>query len=57
MADRVMNRTVDPIISAYYQELHSKNGVDFILNESLEKVDGNKTVEKEENKNKNVGKK
>ena len=45
MADRVMNRTVDPIISAYYQELHSKNGVDFILNESLEKVDGNKTVE------------
>ena len=46
MADRVMNRTVDPIISDYYQELHSKNGVDFILNESLEKVDGNKTVEK-----------
>ena len=46
MADRVMNRTVDPIISAYYQEMHSKNGVDFILNESLEKVDGNKTVEK-----------
>ncbi len=45
MADRVMNRTVDPIISAYYQELHSKNGVDFILNESLERVDGNKTVE------------
>ena len=45
MADRVMNRTVDPIISKYYQELHSKNGVDFILNESLEKVDGNKTVE------------
>ena len=45
MADRVMNRTVDPIISAYYQELHSKNGVDFILNESLEKIDGNKTVE------------
>ena len=45
MADRVMNRTVDPIISAYYQELHSENGVDFILNESLEKVDGNKIVE------------
>ena len=45
MADRVMNRTVDPIISDYYQELHSKNGVDFILNESLERVDGNKTVE------------
>jgi len=45
MADRVMNRTVDPIISDYYQELHSKNGVDFILNESLEKVDGDKAVE------------
>ena len=45
MADRVMNRTVDPIISAYYQELHSNNGVNFILNESLEKVDGIKTVE------------
>lgn len=45
MADRVMSRTVDTIISDYYQELHSKNGVDFILNESLEKVDGNKTIE------------
>lgn len=45
MADRVMNRTVNPIISDYYQELHSKNGVDFILNESLEKVDGDKAVE------------
>ena len=31
MADRVMNRTVDPIISAYYQEMHSMNGVDFIV--------------------------
>ncbi len=46
MADRVMSRTVDPIISDYYQELHSKNGVDFILKESLEEVNGNKTVEK-----------
>ena len=46
MADRVMNRTVDPIISGYYQELHTKNGIDFILNESLEEVDGNKTVKK-----------
>jgi len=45
MADRVMNRTVDPIISDYYQKLHSKNEVEFILNESLEKIDGKKTVE------------
>ena len=46
MADRVMNRTVDPIISEYYEKLHLKNGVEFILNESLEKVDGNETVER-----------
>ena len=44
MANRVMNRTVDPIISDYYQKLHSKNGVKFILNESLERINGNKTV-------------
>ncbi len=46
MADRVMNRTVDPIISEYYEKLHLKNGVEFILNESLEKVDGNEAVER-----------
>ena len=45
MADRVMNRTVDPIISQYYEKLHINNGIKFILNESLEKVDGNNTVE------------
>ncbi len=45
MADRIMNRTVDPMISKYYQKLHSKNGVKFILNESLEKVNGNEAVE------------
>ncbi len=45
MADRVMNRTVDPIISKYYEKLHTNNGIKFILNESLEKVDGNNTVE------------
>ena len=46
MADRVMNRTVDPIISEYYKKLHLKNGVEFILNESLEKVEGNEAVER-----------
>ena len=46
MADRIMNRTVDPIISEYYEKLHLKNGVKFILNESLEKVDGNEAVER-----------
>ena len=45
MADRVMNRTVDPIISEYYEKLHLKNGVKIILNESLDKVDGNEIVE------------
>ena len=45
MADRVMNRTVDPIISHYYEKLHINNGIKFILNERLEKVDGNNTVE------------
>ena len=46
MAERVMNRTVDPIISDYYQKLHAKNGVEFILNESIEKVEGKKIVER-----------
>ena len=45
MADRVMNRTVDPIISHYYEKLHTNNGIKIILNERLEKVDGNNTVE------------
>ena len=46
MAERVMNRTVDPIISDYYQKLHAKNGVEFIFNESIEKVEGKKIVER-----------
>ena len=45
MADRVMSRTVDPIISDYYQTLHSKHGIEFILNESLEKIEGKEKVE------------
>ena len=45
MADRVMSRTVDPIISDYYQRLHSKHGVEFMLNESLERVQGKENVQ------------
>ena len=36
MADRFMNRTVDPQISEYYLKLHQNNGVKFIFNNSLE---------------------
>ena len=38
MADRVMNRTVDPQISEYYLGLHQKNGVEFKFNTSLKAV-------------------
>ena len=40
MADRVMNRTVDPQISDYYQKLHENNGVSFKFNASLEEIRG-----------------
>ena len=40
MADRVMNRTVDPQISEYYLELHQKNGVKFKFNTSLKEIRG-----------------
>ena len=40
MADRVMNRTVDPQISDYYQRLHENNGVSFKFNASLEEIRG-----------------
>ena len=46
MADRVMNRTVDPQISDYYLELHKKNGVSFKFNTSLKEVIGTKLPEK-----------
>ena len=36
MADRVMNRTVDPQISEYYLNLHQSYGVKFHFNTSLE---------------------
>ena len=36
MAERVMNRTVDPLISEYYKKLHEKHGVEIHLNTPLE---------------------
>ena len=45
MADRVMNRTVDPQISQYYLELHQKNGVTFKFNTSLEEIKGDTDVQ------------
>lgn len=45
MADRVMNRTVDPQISDYYLKLHQNNGVKFIFNNSLEEIKGSIKVE------------
>ena len=38
MADRVMNRTVDPQISEYYLNLHKSYGVKFQFNTSLESI-------------------
>ena len=38
MADRVMNRTVDPQISEYYLNLHQSYGVKFHFNTSLETI-------------------
>ena len=46
MADRVMNRTVDPLISEYYQNLHNKNGVKIFLNSALESFGGKDSVSK-----------
>ena len=46
MADRVMNRTVDPQISEYYKNLHESHGVEFRFNNSLKEIVGSKKVEK-----------
>lgn len=46
MADRVMNRTVDPQISDYYFNLHQKNGVTFKFNTSLKEIVGTNNPEK-----------
>ena len=45
MADRVMNRTVDPQISEYYLKLHENNGVTFKFNTSLEQIKGSSKPE------------
>ena len=46
MGDRVMNRTVDPIISKYFDSLHRRKGVEIILEAALEKFEGNNKVER-----------
>ena len=46
MEDRVMSRTVDPIISDYFDTLHRNKGVEIILGSALEKFEGKAFVEK-----------
>ena len=40
MANRVMNRTVDPMISSYYQKLHESHGVKIHLDNGLKAFEG-----------------
>jgi 3-phenylpropionate/trans-cinnamate dioxygenase ferredoxin reductase subunit len=44
MANRVMNRTVDPVISSYYQKLHESHGVKIYLDNGLKEFEGNDSV-------------
>ena len=44
MANRVMNRTVDPIISSYYQKLHESHGVKISLDNGLKAFEGGDSV-------------
>ena len=46
MEDRVMNRTVDPVISNYFDSLHRRNGVEIVLEAALERFEGKDKVEK-----------
>lgn len=46
MEDRVMSRTVDPIISDYFDTLHRNKGVEIILGSALEKFEGKTFVER-----------
>jgi 3-phenylpropionate/trans-cinnamate dioxygenase ferredoxin reductase subunit len=46
MENRVMSRTVDPIISDYFDTLHRNKGVEIILGSALEKFEGKAFVEK-----------
>ena len=44
MANRVMSRTVDPIISSYYQKLHESHGVKIHLDNGLKAFEGGDSV-------------
>ena len=44
MANRVMSRTVDPIISSYYQKLHESHGVEIHVDNGLKEFEGNGSV-------------
>ena len=44
MASRVMSRTVDPIISSYYQKLHESHGVKIHLDNGLKEFEGDASV-------------
>ena len=44
MANRVMNRTVDPIVSSYYQKLHESHGVKIHLDNGLKEFEGDASV-------------
>ena len=44
MANRVMNRTVDPMISSYYQKLHESHGVKIHLDNVLKAFEGGDSV-------------
>ena len=46
MENRVMSRTVDPVISEYFDTLHRSKGVEIILGSALEKFEGKTYVEK-----------
>ena len=46
IADRVMSRTVDPLISDYYHSLHKNNGVNIHLKHGLKSITGEGNVEK-----------
>ena len=44
MANRVMNRTVDTMISSYYQKLHESHGVKIYLDNGLKAFEGGDSV-------------
>ena len=46
MENRIMSRTVDPVISKYFDSLHRQNGVEICLEAALEKFEGKDAVER-----------